>query len=145
MIRLNQVALTQLADATPRGRWLQLKRERPPDRTLQRLRAGAYAAREHICYGDGPGEASYKCARRVAGPARRDETCALTAQTAVPRVGLFVWDQRARDAEAALRPVPVAPLAAAAQTPTLPRASAATARAPSTASGPIPPPASGYS
>src|ERR1700681_2168519 len=32
-------------------------------------------------------------------------------------VGLFGWDQRARGAEAALRPAPVAPLAAAAATP----------------------------
>ncbi len=35
-------------------------------------------------------------------------------------VGLYAWDSNARAAEAALRPAPVAPLAAAAQTPNLP-------------------------
>jgi mono/diheme cytochrome c family protein len=38
--------------------------------------------------------------------------------------GLYVWDSGAREAEAALRPAPVAPLAPASQTPTLPLASA---------------------
>jgi mono/diheme cytochrome c family protein len=35
-------------------------------------------------------------------------------------VGLYIWDSEARAAEAALRPAPVAPLAPASQTPSLP-------------------------
>ena len=38
--------------------------------------------------------------------------------------GLYAWDSNARAAEAALRPAPVAPLAPAAQTPSLPIVSA---------------------
>jgi mono/diheme cytochrome c family protein len=59
---------------------------------------------------------------------------AIVAAVAIV-VGLFVWDQRARGAEAALRPAPVAPLAAAAQTPAMPLAPAVVAAAPSPAPG----------
>src|SRR5438477_13032560 len=50
-------------------------------------------------------------------------------------VGLFAWDQRARGAEAALRPAPVAPLAAAAPTPARPLGPAAIAASPAPAAG----------
>jgi mono/diheme cytochrome c family protein len=59
---------------------------------------------------------------------------ALVAAVAIV-AGLFVWDQSARSAEAALRPAPVAPLAAAAQTPAMPLAPAAVSAAPSPAPG----------
>src|SRR5438128_152288 len=59
---------------------------------------------------------------------------AIAAAVAIV-VGLFAWDQRARGAEAALRPAPVAPLAAAAQTPALPVAPAAVSAAPPPAPG----------
>jgi mono/diheme cytochrome c family protein len=49
--------------------------------------------------------------------------------------GLYVWDSGARAAEAALRPVPVAPLAPASQTPNLPLVSASPLAAPPTDSG----------
>jgi mono/diheme cytochrome c family protein len=39
-------------------------------------------------------------------------------------LSLYVWDSGAREAEAALRPAPVAPLAPASQTPSLPLVSA---------------------
>jgi len=59
---------------------------------------------------------------------------AIAAAVAIV-VGLFVWDQRARETEAALRPAPVAPLAVAAQTPAMPLAPAVVAPAPSPAAG----------
>src|SRR5258708_20609519 len=55
---------------------------------------------------------------------------AIVAAVAIV-IGLFAWDQRARGAEAALRPAPVAPLAAAAPTPARPLAPAAIAASPS--------------
>jgi mono/diheme cytochrome c family protein len=53
-------------------------------------------------------------------------------------VGLYVWDSEARAAEAALRPAPVAPLAPASQTPSLPLVSTSPPVAPETQSS-LPP------
>jgi mono/diheme cytochrome c family protein len=59
---------------------------------------------------------------------------AIVAAVAIV-VGLLGWDQRARSAEAALRPAPVAPLAVAAPSPARPLTPAPISAAPSPAPG----------